>query len=407
MERRPIRPTPPYSVFRRPSQRKPIYYARFRDPDTGQRRSAISTGCTRRDDAVRWCERYLTQTARATAEAKEKTEHITLGEYARDFWNIDSTYAQSRMAHLYSCSRGYLDIAESNTRNHILPVWGGCRLKDLTPGKIDAWVIRLCREGTISPATVNKLLQTLRTILGRAVADGWITENPAAFVKPVRAQGVERGILTPEEVCRLLGDSSIWDDFRHYTINLLAVTTGMRMGEIRGLCVENVKPDHIDVRHSWEQGYGLKPPKFNSIREVPISDRVRAALSRVIAETKPNTILFYCGSRKDTPISKNWIEKNLYGALRLIGILEVERKQRCITFHSHRHFLNTLLLSKGVPEAKVREITGHRSLKMSQHYTHFRAADFEEVVNIQSRLLKMPSSAEQFESPSEISTQLQ
>ncbi len=339
---------------------------------------------------MRWCERYLAQADRSAAEAKEQAEHITLGEYAKGFWSVDGAYAQSRMAHLYSCSRGYLDIAESNTRNHILPAWGEHRLKDLTPGRIDAWVVRLCREGAIAPATVNKLLQTLRTILGRAVADGWLTENPAAFVKPVRAQGVERGILSPEEVSRLLSDPAVWGDYRHYTINLLAVTTGMRMGEIRGLCVENVKAGYVEIRHSWEQGYGLKPPKFGSVRDVPISARVGTALSRVIAETKPNTILFYCGSRKDTPISKNWIEKKLYAAMRLIGIQEVERKQRGITFHSHRHFLNTLLLSKGVPEAKVREITGHRSSKMSQHYTHFRAADFTEVVELQGKMLDQP-----------------
>ena len=223
--------------------------------------------------------------------------------------------------------------------------------------------------------------------MGRAVAEGWLTENPAAFVKPVRAQGVERGILSPAEVSRLLSEPSIWQDYRHYTINLLAVTTGMRMGEIRGLRVENVKADHIEVRHSWEQGYGLKPPKFGSVRDVPISDRVRAALSRVIEETKPSTILFYCGSKKDTPMSKNWIEKKLYAALNLIGIPEVERKQRGVTFHSHRHFLNTLLRSRGVPDSKVRIITGHRSERMSDRYTHFQTADFAEVVELQGELL--------------------
>ena len=70
---------------------------------------------------MRWCERYLAENDKAKAAAKERAEHITLNEYAKGFWNINSAYAQSRMAHLSSCSRGYLDIAEGNTRNHILP----------------------------------------------------------------------------------------------------------------------------------------------------------------------------------------------------------------------------------------------------------------------------------------------
>jgi integrase len=160
------------------------------------------------------------------------------------------------------------------------------------------------------------------------------------------------------------------------------------MGEIRGLCVENVKFDSIDVRHSWEEGYGLKPPKFDSVREVPISDRVREAMNRIIEQSMPTSIVFYCEGRMDTPLSKSTIEEKLYRALQRIGISEVERRQRGIAFHSHRHFLNTMLLSKGVPEAKVREITGHRTPRMSQHYTHFRASDFHEVLALQKVLLE-------------------
>jgi hypothetical protein len=214
MERRQIHPPASYSFIKRRCKQKSIYYARFRDPGSGQRLSAISTGCTRQDDAIRWCENHLEERTRAEEEAKEKTQHITFAEFARDFWSTEGAYAQSRVAHLFTCSRGYLDIAESNTRNHLLPAWGSCRLKDLSPGKIDRWVVRLCRDGTLAPATVNKLLQTLRTILGRAVADGWLSENPAAYVKPVKALGAERGILTPEEVARLLSDSSIWEDYQ-------------------------------------------------------------------------------------------------------------------------------------------------------------------------------------------------
>lgn len=391
MERRKSRQAASYSLFKRPSKRKPIYYVRFRDRETGHRRSALSTGCTRRDDAVRWCEGYLADEAEVELESRERAGNITLGEYAAGFWNPDGAYAQSRIAHLYTCSRGYLDVAESNTRNHIQPVWGETRIGEITPGKVDAWIVKLCRDGKLAPATVNKLLQTLRTILAQAVAEGRIAENPAAFVKPVKAQGIERGILTPEEVASLLRDTSIWDDHRHYAINLLAVTTGMRMGEVRGLCVENVKASHIEIRQSWEEGYGLKPPKYNSIRDVPVSPRVSEALGHVIAETRPYTIVFYSSAKRDRPISKSAIEKKFYEALKRIGITELERRRRGICFHTHRHFLNTLLRARGVADAKVREITGHRSLRMSERYTHFRAEDFAEVVDLQTKLLEAPT----------------
>jgi integrase len=86
-------------------------------------------------------------------------------------------------------------------------------------------------------------------------------------------------------------------------------------------------------------------------------------------------------------MTKSVIEKHFYRALRSIGINEEERRARGIVFHSHRHFLNTWLRSHGVPGSKVRQIAGHRSQKMSDLYTHYRAADFVEVVTIQGELL--------------------
>ena len=86
-------------------------------------------------------------------------------------------------------------------------------------------------------------------------------------------------------------------------------------------------------------------------------------------------------------MTKSCIEKNLYKALSAVGIPEVERRKRGITFHSHRHFLNTLLRSHGVPGSKVRQVTGHRTPSMSDWYTHYRASDFQEVVAVQEKLL--------------------
>lgn len=67
----------PYSLHSRPTIKKSrrIFYALFRDESGCYRSSAVSTGCTRHDDAVRWCEAKL--------RSKQKTrEDITLSTYA-------------------------------------------------------------------------------------------------------------------------------------------------------------------------------------------------------------------------------------------------------------------------------------------------------------------------------------
>jgi len=206
------RPKSPYSIHSRPTSKKNkrIYYAVFRD-ETGHYKSAVSTGCTRRDDALRWCEDRLRKN-------RGKEVSTTLAEYTPGFWQPDRPFAQDRAAHSAPVSRGYLDIAAGYTRNHLLPRWGSWRLCDFDAKVIDDWVVEMYKEGKLAPATVNKLLQTLRTILTRAVVDGWISENPAAYVKPVHCPRPERSILTTEEAIRLLASPAIWGDFRHYAM---------------------------------------------------------------------------------------------------------------------------------------------------------------------------------------------
>jgi integrase len=371
----------PFSLNRRPTTKKHrfVYYCRFRDPETQAYRSAISTGCSRRDDAVLWAEAALHQ-------VQERIDNTTFSMYGDGFWDLQGAYAQGRLARGYTISKGYLEIATANTRKHLLPVWGDSRLRDITVKDVDEWIIRMRRESGLASATINKLLQTLRTVLDSALSEGLVKDNPAKYVKPLHLQTRERGTLTPEEVTLLLSPS-VWKDTRHYAINLIALTTGARLGEIQALQICDVHSDCIEIRHSWEQGHGLKEPKWGSVRCVPIARPVFNAIDEVIHSTQPATLIFY-GESLNTPIGRNWIEKRLYEALACIGIDERSRRERNLTFHSHRHTLNTMLRSRGVPDSKVQRITGHKSTAMSNHYTHFRASDFSEVTQLQRRLME-------------------
>ena len=141
----------------------------------------------------------------------------------------------------------------------------------------------------------------------------------------------------------------------------------MRMGEIRGLQVECVYKDYVEIRHSWEEKYGLKEPKYGSVRDIPISPPVFDALDRVIFKTKPERLVFYADGQKDRPLSKSVIEKQFYRTLEQIGISRAEQKKRNLVFNSYRHTLNTILRSRGVIDSKIRMITGHKSEDMQDH----------------------------------------
>jgi integrase len=245
---------------------------------------------------------------------------------------------------------------------------------------------RVEKKGELASSTINHVLDLTRAILAQAEADGILDSNPARLVRPVKLEQAQRGIFEIDEARELLADPGLWHDYRHYTINLLAATTGARLGEIRGLLVEDFCSDHVDIRHSWEDHSGLKEPKWGSQRSVPIGCRVRVALERVISETRPRTFLFYGEKSTDRPMSARPIENWLYEAMSRIGISPSERRARNLTFHSWRHWLNTALRSRGLADHKLRMITGHRTQTMSDHYTHYNASDFGEVMQLQESL---------------------
>jgi hypothetical protein len=107
---------------------------------------------------------------------------------------------------------------------------------------------------------------------------------------------------------------------------------------------------------------------------------------RRLAEFNGNGFLFSVDGGA-TPISRYYFNRYLSEALEGIGIDEEEQKKRKLTPHAWRYFLNTNLRVKGVPDAKVQAVTGHKAQHMTEKYTQFYTEEFTEVRSIQDMLL--------------------
>lgn len=392
------RPQRPYSFIKRKTRKneKPIYYARIGSWDDYY---SISTGKTSKAAAERFVIDYLEAKAKEERGEIDKKSDITFAMYTADFWDPEGKFAQGRRARLRTITNGYLDNCKGTTTSYLVPKWGNYKLSEITASLIDSWVLSLVKdpvpnlmgkkEGVrfLKPATINRILQIMRTIMEQACTEGLIQDNPAKFVKPVsNASAKKKGILTPDEVKALL-NPEIWDDYRHYAINLLALTTGMRISEIRGLQVHQIHKDYIEVHTAWADKHGLKEPKWGSARDIPITEKVYEVLLHVVEKSRPQSIVFYAATSHDKPMSKSYIEHTLYKTLEKIKINETQRLERNLTFHSHRHTLNTLLRAAGVPDPKIRMMTGHRQESMTELYTHFRREDFKEIATATEGLI--------------------
>jgi integrase len=89
----------------------------------------------------------------------------------------------------------------------------------------------------------------------------------------------------------------------------------------------------------------------------------------------------------ESPVTAEKIARQYVLALKRIGINHEEKMKRQLSFHSWRHFFNTLLRMSDVADSKVQSVTGHRSMRMTERYTHFDTRQFNEIRDVQETLL--------------------
>lgn len=205
-------------------------------------------------------------------------------------------------------------------------------------------------------------------------------------MKPLKKNEKERGILSSKEVYNLLNPENApayWQDRLVYLGNCLAAVTGMRKGEIMALRIEDVYADHIKISRSYDK-YGEKDTKTHKSREIPIPDKIY----RMIVELAPDSGYIFSYDGGKTPFGTDTLTDALYHALNKMGIDEQQRKSRNICFHSWRHFFNTRLRSADISDSKTQSITGHSTKEMTEHYTHYNAGDFTDVMAVQEAVFE-------------------
>jgi len=296
-------------------------------------------------------------------------------DFAQPFWNFDTcpiiTDKVIRGGHY---SKQFAETNYNNTRKYLIPAFGTKVLPEITPAIINAWLLNMPAKYAITPQTANKQLSILRQMLDVAVAQNLIPTNPCANVKPLVAKNKARGCYTPEQIGILFSEP--WNDIYIELACRLASLTGMRIGEVRGLCREQIATDHINLDRSWADKEGLKTPKSGKTRIVPIPPQMRDRLLGV-----PNNGPFIFSYDGDRPINKSTILDKLKQQMDKVGI---DFKEENLGFHSFRHFFNTRLIAAGVEGEKIRAVIGHESEKMTEHYAHLSADDMRQIRMVQA-----------------------
>ena len=250
---------------------------------------------------------------------------------------------------------------EEAVRLHIKPSLGGLNLSKLNVLDVQEMYLSKLDEG-LSPRTVQIVHSTLHKALKQAVAWSLVSKNVTEAVKPPQAQMKEMRTLSPVEVKRLLLAAR---GERFEVLYILAVTTGMRQGELLGLKHEDVdlEDEILRVRRTVRQGVAGPPKSATSTRSICLTRLAVEALREHKEEHKGAEWVF--STRNGTPVNgHNLVNRSWRPLLDRAGLPR-------IPFHNLRHSCATLLLSRNVNPKIVQEMLGHATISITlDTYSH-------------------------------------
>jgi integrase/recombinase XerD len=234
------------------------------------------------------------------------------------------------------------------------------------PGDTDAATLREyvyhLKDSGLQATSIRRNLSAVRGWFGYLVGEGVVVADPTEQLELPRTWRRLPGVLTREEVVRLLeavdeGNPLYWRD---RALLEFAYASGVRVSELTGLKVRDV---------SFQEGLATVFGKGAKERIVPVGRSAVQALLVYLHEVRPGLVrgaaegaVFL--NRRGTPLSRMGVWKILRRAVDRAGL-----KKR-VTPHTLRHSFATHLLEGGADLAAVQEMLGHADIATTQIYTH-------------------------------------
>ena len=218
-------------------------------------------------------------------------------------------------------------------------------------------------EEKLSPATVNLDVKIIGGALNAARRQGLIPTNPAEAVELPEVESTERGTFTPEEVTMLRNAA----EGEWKLLIPLAYYTAARLGD----CCR-MQWDGLDLA---EETLTYTQSKTGKKVTVPLHPDLLAALNERAGTDKPDVFIMpklagerVSGLRGLSEAFKKIMRKAGLDLQTVKGAGKRMFSKR--TFHSLRHTSNSEMANKGVSAEVRMGVTGHKSAREHQKYTH-------------------------------------
>jgi integrase len=308
-------------------------------------------------------EAFKTDILRDKYDLGKPTKAILFKDFAPEFLNTHAIRKKS-----YARDKGALDL-------HLVPFFGSYPLSDIKAPAIEKYKNMRADEydgrqkedaedrRITSGATINRELALLKTMLNKAVEWEKIKESPVNWrrIKKFTENGRER-FLTPAEKARLFEEAGTVSPYLKNFL-ILAINTGLRKGEILGLCWRNVDLANGEIILE-------KVRRKNKIAlRMPLNHIAIEALNSMPRDSE---FVFY---NPDTKGPVKDVRTAFETACKKADIKDLR-------IHDLRHTFATILSDEGFDIMTIMFLLGHSSSAMTEKYITRKTSRMKKAVDV-------------------------
>ena len=211
-------------------------------------------------------------------------------------------------------------------------------------------------QGRVAPATVAKHYRSLQQLFRWLVDDGEIPRSPMERMTAPSVPEQPVAILSIDDLSRLLATcrGNTFENRRDLAIIRMFIDTGMRAGELAGLCVDDLDTEQTVAHVLGKGGRG---------RAVPYGAKTADALRRYLRtrRTHPLALSSALWLGKKGPMTDSGVRQMLERRAVEAGVPNVHP-------HRFRHTFAHLWLADGGQENDLMRLAGWRTREMVGRY---------------------------------------
>ncbi|RJR15826.1 hypothetical protein C4579_01240 [Candidatus Microgenomates bacterium] len=234
---------------------------------------------------------------------------------------------------------------------------------EVTHDDLTAFLEKLGKDG-YTPKSVSRKINSIKTFYRFLKSKDAITDDPTTNISHPRYEVKPPRILTKVEY-RALRDACR-DDARIAAIVELFLQTGVRIGELANLTLEDMKDHELHIAAQ----------ESHSERTVPLNKAAKTAIDRYL-EIRPKTdnkTLFV--TKTGRPLLIRNIRTAIDRYFKAAGIEKAKVNDLRHTFIAHH-------LASGTPLTVISKLVGHKRLSTTEKYLEFIKGRVEENVKLE------------------------